>query len=123
MDHDSGDDGYIALNCTDSTHAKYPEIFCVGSDNYSSIDANMTRLLPYYYTARDDLDFSITHKAYSTNLDLFVESDCDMIDEAKSFAIEKTKDRVSSTGLDPEQVPINTEVGECSVFESQKSGA
>lgn len=118
MSQTSEDASEVSISCAPTNDSKYPETFCIGTEGYSSIDANMSADLPYRYKENGELKFEITHEEYDPRLILSVQASCDD-DAAVETAKNKAKEWIKSYGLDPEQVPIEENKSSCKAYEDQ----
>ncbi len=116
MSQTSEDASEVSISCAPVNDSKYPETFCIGTEGYSSIDANLSADLPYRYKENGELKFEITHEVYDPKLVLSVQASCDD-EEAVETAKAQAKAWIKSYGLDPEQVPIEEDKTSCKAYE------
>ncbi len=116
MSQTSEDASEVSISCAPTNDSKYPETFCIGTEGYSSIDANLSADLPYRYKENGELKFEITHEVYDPKLVLSVQASCDD-EEAVETAKAQAKAWIKSYGLDPEQVPIEEDKTSCKAYE------
>ena len=120
MWHDSNESYHVDLKCTPTTDAKYPETFCIGTNFYSSIDSNFKDILPYREIEKGVQKFILRKVNNQAKLSLGVDAKCDD-QKAIDNALAKVKSKIASYGLDPEQVPIETDVNVCRAFEEEQN--
>lgn len=118
--HDTDKLFNVGLGCTSTKEAKYPETFCIGSNFTSSIDANFADKLPYREIENGVQKFIVRKVNNQAKLSLGVDARCDD-QTAINNALEKVKKKIAAYGLDPEQVPIETDVNVCRAFEEEQN--
>ena len=100
----------ILLTCPTINLVQDSSIFCIGTDNHSTIDANLDQYLPYEGTTANDIDYSISHQSGDSISDPYLTiyaSVCD--DEADAIEVETAvKDWIHSKGIpDPDIIPLH----------------
>lgn len=68
---------FANFGCTTPAVSKYPNTFCVGSENISSISATLSSSLPYTGYINGTKAYTLEHSGGATYLTLKVYTDCD----------------------------------------------
>ena len=63
VDNQIDDEKEIILSCPPNELAQDPSIFCVGSDNKTTIDANLSQYLPHQGTTRNGIKYYLRKEA------------------------------------------------------------
>lgn len=116
--HDTSEVYHVDLKCTSAADAKYPETFCIGTNFYSSIDSNFKDKLPYRKVVNGVQKYVLRQINNQAKLSLGVDAKCDD-QNAISAARTEVEEMIASYGLDPKQVPIETDINVCRAFEEE----
>ena len=73
----SGEISYLNFGCTVPSLSKYPNSFCIGSENVTSIDTTIASQLPYLHYTDGRLDYRLDYYGGATYLSLKVYTHCD----------------------------------------------
>lgn len=114
----SEDASEVSLSCAPTNDSKWPETFCIGTEGYSSIDANMASQLPHRYVVDGDEKWKLTHEAYDPKLELHVRARCDD-NESVNAAKNAAREWVKGFGLNPDQVPVEENKTACQAYEDE----
>lgn len=103
-------DNSVHLTCPSINLVQNPDIFCKGTYDQSTIDANLDQYLPYEGTTASEIDFSISHHGADSTSDPYLTiyaSVCD--DETLAAEVETAvKDWIRSKGIpNPDIIPLH----------------
>jgi hypothetical protein len=119
--HDSNAPYAISLNCANVKESKYPDTFCIGTNDNSSIDANLEDLFPYRKIENGKQIYKATHPTHSTGILLAVDANCD--DEtAKNAAVEDFKKIITERGMNTDGVVFSFDESNCKAYEDHGGG-
>ena len=100
----------VYLTCPTIDLAQNPEVFCIGSDNNSTIEANLDQYLPYQSTTTSDIDFSVSHHGGDSYSDAFLTIYASVCgDETLAQEVEtEVKNWIRSKGIpNPDIIPLH----------------
>jgi len=106
--------GDIMATCPEIGLAKNPDVFCIGTDQVSTIDVMLDKYLPYSATTDDGYYFTIWHDKTGTikpRLDMYANiCNDEKVGESVMMAI---KAWIKDKGVNPDIVPINYQASYC----------
>ena len=100
--------------CPEIGLAKNPDVFCIGTDQVSTIDVMLDKYLPYSATTDDGYYFTIWHDKTGTikpRLDMYANICND--EKVGESVITAIKTWIKDKGVNPDIVPINYQTSYC----------
>lgn len=94
----------IFLSCASMDETNYPDNFCIGTDNNSTIDVTLEDKLPHNGKVGNHI-YTVSHVSSSPKLDVYVNSCGD--EEIIEMTRQSVKDWIKSLGYNAEMFPID----------------
>lgn len=117
--HSSTNNLDISFGCPKLSASKYPETFCIATDNYSTIDVELDKKLPYSGYIDEVFTFRIRHDVGVPKLTIEIYTLCGD-DEAYNHALSEAKKWINSNGISADLIPYEAPKNYCLQFDERK---